>query len=300
MFSTPKQTIVTFKKKGYFIMIKLGKQQTLTAARKSDFGMYLYDANSSREDQVLLPKGQVPTDMSIGDEISVFIYKDSEDRLIATTTTPALTLGEIALLPVVQTTNIGAFLDWGLAKDLFLPFKEQTRALKEGDKILVGLYTDKSNRLCATMKIYDFLDIDSPYKKDDTVYGHVYELSDNFGVFIAVDDRYSALLPKQEVYDTFKPGDSICARVRSVREDGKLTLSIREKSFVQMDADAQFIYERLTSSHKGMLPFHDKTDAEIIKREFHLSKNAFKRAIGRLMKEGKIRIEKDGIYLKRS
>lgn len=280
-------------------MIKLGKTQTLAVARKSDFGVYLYDPYGSREDQILLPKGQVPAGMGVEDEIDVFVYKDSEDRMIATTTVPALELGQVACLTVIQTTKIGAFLDWGLAKDLLLPFKEQTKQVREGDEILVALYTDKSNRLCATMKIYDFLRTDSPYKQDDKVSGHVYELSDNFGVFVAIDDIYSALLPKQEVFETYMPGDLIEARVRSVREDGKITLSVREKSFLQMDADSQFIYERLCSSHTGMLPFHDKTDAEIIKREFHLSKNAFKRAIGRLFKEGRIRIEKDGIYLNR-
>lgn len=278
-------------------MIKLGKTQTLAVARKSDFGVYLYDPYASREDQILLPKGQVPAGMNVEDEIDVFVYKDSEDRLIATTSVPALELGQIAMLTVLETTSIGAFLDWGLTKDLLLPFKEQTKQVKERDQVLVALYTDKSNRLCATMKIYDFLSTDSPYKKDDKVSGHVYELSDNFGVFIAIDDKYSALLPKQEVFENYQPGDFIEARIREIRPDGKITLSTREKSFMQMDADSQFIYERLCSSHTGMLPFHDKTDAEIIKREFHLSKNAFKRAIGRLFKEGRIRIEKDGIYL---
>lgn len=278
-------------------MIKLGKTQTLAVARKSDYGVYLYDPYGSREDQVLLPKNQVPAHIQPEDELSVFIYKDSEDRMIATTTTPALELGQVKLLTVLQTTAIGAFLDWGLAKDLLLPFKEQTKQVREGDQILVALYTDKSNRLCATMKIYDFLSTDSPYHKDDVVTGHVYELSDNFGVFVAVDDTYSALIPKQEVFETYSPGDSIEARIREVRKDGKLTLSVRAKSFIQMDSDSQFVYERLASSPKGMLPFHDKTDAEIIKREFHMSKNAFKRAIGRLLKQGRIRIENDGIYI---
>lgn len=280
-------------------MIKLGKTQTLQVARRSDFGVYLFDENSSREDQVLLPKGQVPDELQVGDNIEVFIYKDSEDRFIATTATPALELGEIALLPVVQTTSIGAFLNWGLAKDLLLPFKEQTKTVYEGDQVLVALYTDKSNRLCATMKIYEYLSSDAPYQKDDSVCGHVYELSNNFGVFVAVDDKYSALLPKQEVFKNFSPGDEIRARVRDVRPDGKLTLTVREKVAVQINTDSQLIYERLIESQKQMLPFHDKTDAEVIKREFGLSKNAFKRAIGHLMKEGKITISNDGIYLKK-
>lgn len=280
-------------------MIKLGKTQTLAVARKADFGVYLYDPYGSREDQILLPKNQVPSGMEVEDEIDVFVYKDSEDRMIATTSTPALELGQVALLTVSQVTKIGAFLSWGLTKDLLLPFKEQTKQVREGEEVLVGLYTDKSNRLAATMKVYDFLDTSSPYKKDDIVSGHVYELSDNFGVFVAVDDKYSALLPKQEVFEPFTPGDFIEARIRSIREDGKITLTVREPGYVQMDADSQFVYERLCSTHTGMLPFHDKTDAEIIKREFHLSKNAFKRAIGHLYKEGRIRIEKDGIYLVR-
>ena len=278
-------------------MIKLGKTQTLQVARRSDFGVYLYDPSASREDQVLLPKGQVPSDLEIDDSISVFIYKDSEDRFIATTATPDIELGQVRLLTVAETTPIGAFLQWGLTKDLLLPFKEQTKSLTVGEQILVALYVDKSNRLCATMKIYDYLETNSSYQKDDTVTGTVYELSDNFGVFVAIDNKYSALIPKQQVFKKFVPGDIITGRVTNVREDGKLTLSLREKSFLQMDDDASLIYDKLLASKKGMLPFHDKTDAEIIKREFQLSKNAFKRAIGRLMKEGKIRIEKDGIYL---
>ena len=278
-------------------MIKLGKTQLLQVARRSDFGVYLYDPTASREDQVLLPKGQVPSDLEIEDSISVFIYKDSEDRFIATTATPAIELGQVRLLTVAETTAIGAFLQWGLTKDLLLPFKEQTKSLNPGDQILVALYIDKSNRLCATMKIYDYLESNSPYKKDDMVTGMVYELSDNFGVFVAVDNKYSALIPKQQVFKKFKPGDTVTGRVTNVRDDGKLTISLREKSFLQMDDDANAIYEAILASKNGMLPFHDKTDSEIIKREFQLSKNAFKRAIGRLMKDGKIRIEKDGIYL---
>ena len=278
-------------------MIKLGKTQLLQVARRSDFGVYLYDPTASREDQVLLPKGQVPSDLEIEDSISVFIYKDSEDRFIATTATPAIELGQVRLLTVAETTAIGAFLQWGLTKDLLLPFKEQTKSLNPGDQILVALYIDKSNRLCATMKIYDYLESNSPYKKDDMVTGMVYELSDNFGVFVAVDNKYSALIPKQQVFKKFKHGDTVTGRVTNVRDDGKLTISLREKSFLQMDDDANAIYEAILASKNGMLPFHDKTDSEIIKREFQLSKNAFKRAIGRLMKDGKIRIEKDGIYL---
>lgn len=278
-------------------MIKLGKTQTLQVARHSDFGVYLFDSNSSREDQILLPKGQVPEGLDVDDKISVFVYKDTKDRFIATTETPALELGEVALLTVEQVTEIGAFLQWGLLKDLLLPFKEQTKEVKAGEEVLVALYVDKTNRLCATMKLYDFLSTNSPYKRGDTVQARVYEINNSFGVFLAVDNQYSALIPKQQVFQPLIPGMEVTARVNQLRDDGKLTLCLQEKSFIQMDEDAKNIYDRLSNSPKGMLPFHDKTDPEIIKREFHISKNAFKRAIGRLMKEKKIRIEKDGIYL---
>lgn len=275
-------------------MIKLGITQTLEAVRKSDFGMYLSSLDGSKEEQVLLPKNQVPDALSPGDSIEVFIYKDSEDRLIATTTTPALELGQLACLKVVEVNSIGAFLDWGLAKDLLLPFKEQTKRVATNDEVLVSLYVDKSNRLCATMNVYEFLETASPYQKDDRVRGTVYESSDEFGIFVAVDNRYSALIPRIEVFHDLKAGDCIEARVTSVREDGKLNLSLREKTFIQMDADSELIYQKLLEQN-GFLPFHDKSDPEIIKREFGLSKNAFKRAIGRLLKEKKIVLEPKGI-----
>lgn len=277
-------------------MLKLGQTQILEVVKTTDFGVYLSDPKSTNQEKVLLPKNQVPPDLKINNEIEVFLYKDSEDRLIATTTIPPLTLGNVALLKVKEVSSIGAFLDWGLAKDLLLPFKEQTIRVKTNDLVVVALYIDKSSRLCATMKIYDYLRTDSPYQKDDRVIGTVYEVSDEFGVFVAVDNLYSGLIPKKEVYHTFKPGDSVEARITAVKPDGKLDLSIREKAFVQLEEDASLIFEKL-KEEGGSLPFHDKTDAAIIKSEFNLSKNAFKRAIGHLMKEKKITITSSGIFM---
>lgn len=153
----------------------LGKKQMLRVVKLVDFGVYL----GTEEEKVLLPKKQVPEGTKTGDELEVFLYKDSSDRLIATTAEPALTLGALAVLPVADTGRVGAFLEWGLEKDLLLPFKEQTAMVEKGDKVLVALYVDKSRRLCATMKVYDRLLTDSPYKKDDHVSGTVYEFSDN-------------------------------------------------------------------------------------------------------------------------
>ena len=266
--------------------MRLGEKQVLTVVKKVDFGVYL----GSDEERVLLPKKQVPEGIEAGDPIEVFLYKDSSDRMIATTKEPKITLGQLAVLEVVDVGRIGAFLDWGLEKDLLLPFKEQTSKVEKGDRCLVSLYIDKSGRLCATMKVYPLLRTDSSYKKDDTVNGTVYEISRDFGVFVAVDDCYSALIPKREVYGRMYIGQQIEARVAAVKADGKLDLSVRSRIPEQMDADAQKIMERLEKSG-GVLPFTDKADPERIRDEFGMSKAAFKRAVGRLMKQGKIRID---------
>ena len=266
--------------------MRLGEKQVLTVVKKVDFGVYL----GSDEERVLLPKKQVPEEIEVGDPVEVFLYKDSSDRMIATTKEPKLTLGNLAVLEVVDEGRIGAFLDWGLEKDLLLPFKEQTTKVEKGDRCLVSLYIDKSGRLCATMKVYPLLRTDSPYKKDDTVRGTVYEISRDFGVFVAVDDRFSALIPRREVYGRMYIGQQIEARVAAVKADGKLDLSVRGRIPEQMDADAQKIMDRIEKSGGG-LPFTDKADPERIRDEFGMSKAAFKRAVGRLLKQGKVRID---------
>ena len=216
--------------------------------------------------------------------------------MIATTQMPKIMLGELRVLKVVDTGRIGAFLDWGLPKDLLLPFKEQTAKVSKGDEVLSALYVDKTGRLCATMKLYERLSTDSDYKKDDEVWGTVYEISDNFGVFVAVENRYSGLIPKREDFGNMKVGDMVTARVTKVLEDGKLDLSVRKKAFLQMDEDARMLLKKM-KSNGGKLPFTDKSDAESIKKELGLSKNAFKRAVGRLLKEQKIRISEKGIEI---
>ena len=273
--------------------MRLGKTQVLTVVKKVDFGVYL----GSDEERVLLPKKQVPAGIEPGDPIEVFLYKDSDDRLIATTNIPKLELGELAVLTVADTNRFGAFLDWGLEKDLFLPFKQQTTKLEKGDRCLVSLYIDKSERLCATMKIYDLLRTDSPYQKDDMVEGTVYGTSAEFGVFVAVDNIYSALIPKKEVYGHWKIGQTVNARITDVKADGKLDLSVRDKIPMQMNKDADMIWERL-QAYGGELPFNDKADPQLIQKEFNLSKNAFKRAVGKLLKEGKIVIGEKNIKVK--
>lgn len=277
-------------------MIELGKKQKLTVIKKVDFGVYLADVKENAEDKVLLPIKQVPEDTQINDEITVFVYRDSKDRLIATIKEPMLQVGEFALLTVKQVGKIGAFLDWGLEKDLLLPYKEQTGQLKAGDECLVALYIDKSNRLCATMKVYHYLGTGSPYHKDDKVEGIVYEISKNFGVFVAIDDRYSALIPKSEPAEGIRVGDRICARVTEVKTDGKLSLSIREKAYIQMNADAEKLLT-LLKEQGGHLAVGDKSDPEKIREITGMSKNEFKKAVGNLYKQRMIVPEKESIRL---
>lgn len=267
--------------------MKLGEYQELYYVKKVDFGIYLSESMNS-EERVLLPTKQVPSGISVGETVRVFLYKDSKDRLIATTNHPKLTLEGLAVLTVKEIGKIGAFLDWGLEKDLFLPFKQMTQKVEAGDEVLVSLYVDKSDRLCATMKgLYHLLSKKSPYQKDDIVTGRVYEVSDNFGTFVAVDDTYSARIPKHEDSSFLRIGDVIEAKVTAVKPDGKLDITLREKAHIQMNTDSEKILE-LLDSYAGVLPFSEKASPEVIKRETGLSKNAFKRAIGHLYKERKI------------
>lgn len=274
--------------------MKLGEKQKLVIVKKVDFGLYLAE-EGKEENRVLLPLKQAPQERGIGDELEVFLYKDSKDRMIATTREPVLTLGGTAVLKVLEVGEIGAFLDWGLEKDLFLPYKEMTAKVKPGDEILVTLYIDKSERLCASMKgLYHLLRKDSPYQKDDEVCGRIYEFSERFGTFVAVDDTFSAMLPVFEDCSRLRIGDTVTARIVNIKPDGKLDLSFRKKAYLQMDADADKVM-KVIEEYAGVLPFNDKASPEVIKKETQMSKNAFKRAVGRLYKEHKIEITERSI-----
>ena len=243
--------------------MKLGELQTLKVEKTVPFGIYLV-GEDPEEGRVLLPRSQVPEGISEGDELEVFLYKDSEDRMIATRRKPKLMLHQVGYLTVLQVGRIGAFLDWGLDKDLLLPFHEQPRErVKEGQEVLVAVYLDKSERLCATM-----------------------------------DSMYSALIPKRELVRDLHVGDVISARVTAVKPDGKLDLSIREKAPLQMDRDMDRIMARMTANG-GLLPFNDRVAPEIIREQMQMSKNEFKRAVGHLLKLGKIEIGSDHIKIKK-
>ena len=277
-------------------MIKLGEIQKLEILRKTPIGAYLNTKIDRDKVDILLPKNQVSEEMKIGEEIEVFVYKDSEDRIISTIKKPKIIIGEISTLRVIEITNIGAFLDWGLEKDLFLPFREQVGKVIKDGTYLVGLYVDSSNRLCATMNIYNLLSSESPYLKNDRVCGTVYNISKEMGVFIAVDNKYQGLIPNKELYINLTEGDNLELRVKKVRSDGKLELSLRKEGYNEIEGDAQKILDRL-KLNSGKLLINDKSSPEKVKNELNMSKAAFKRAIGRLMKEGAIKIMEKGIEM---
>jgi hypothetical protein len=276
--------------------MRLGEYQTLTIVKKVEFGVYLSE-NTDSPEKVLLPKSQVPPEAKIGDHLEVFLYRDSRDRMIATCAKPKLTLGGLAVLTVLQVGKIGAFLDWGLEKDLFLPYKEMQGKVQQGDEVLVTLYIDKSSRLCASMKhLYGLLSTDAPYEKGETVQGRVYEFGHDFGTFVAVDDRYSAMISRSEDTSDLKVGDIIEARVTAVKEDGKLDITRRANKEDQIGEDAVKVL-RVLEEYAGVLPFNDKASPETVMREMQMSKAAFKRAVGRLYKERKIEITEKSIRL---
>lgn len=273
-------------------MIKLGELNYLKVVKKTEHGLYLADP-SNPDERVLLPNKQA-AGLNISDETEAFIYKDSSDRLIATKETPLIMLHKVALLKVTDVGKIGAFVDWGLEKDLLLPFREQSKKINKDEEVLVALYIDKTGRLALTMNVYEYLDTDSPYKTGDIVSGRVYLISERFGAFVAVDDKYSALIPRKELFTEVKVGKIIDARVTEIKSDGKITLSIRKKAYEQMDEDAEQVM-KVIDEFDGVLPFSDKAEPEVIKRELNMSKNQFKRAVGRLYKERRVEITEHSI-----
>lgn len=276
--------------------MNIGAWNTLKVIRSKEHGIYLGDKDSKTADTVLLPRKQVPEGVKAGAMLNVFIYRDSQDRLIATTNKPYITMGEIKRLTVKNVTSIGAFMDWGLEKDILLPFKEQTAKVTEGKQYLVRMYADKSGRLCVSMKLYGYLEPISGYEEGQSFTGIVYEYKKGLGAFVAIDDKYSGLIHESELYGKVMVGDEVSGRIVKVREDGKVDLAIRALAYKQLNEDSEMVYDIIKSYH-GVLPFTDKADKDIIKREFGLSKNAFKRAIGHLLKEGKIVIKEKTIEI---
>ncbi|KGP74797.1 RNA-binding protein [Desulfosporosinus sp. Tol-M] len=273
-------------------MIEIGKIQNLKIANFTSFGAYLDAGTGIRRDNILLPKKQVPESAQEGDELEVFIYRDSEERLIATRKKPLAQLGDLAYLKVSAKTSIGAFLDIGLERGLLLPFQEQKYPLQVGKGYLVKVYLDKSQRLSATTEIYEYLSAESPYQKNDKIGGTVYAVNLDIGAFVAVDNKFLGLIPVNEYFSELREGDQVEARVIRVREDGKLDLSLRDLSYIQIDNDTLKILQGI-KNHEGFLALNDHSSPLEIQSRLQISKAAFKRALGRLLKEKKV-MQTDG------
>lgn len=275
-------------------MIELGKFQTLYVKKAASCGVYLAESSAASTKMVLLPKKHAPANVKVGDSVHVFIYRDSEDRLIATTYKPKITIGQIAELTVVHSDKNGVFLDMGLERDLFLPFAQQTKDLCVGERALVAMYIDKSDRLCATMKLFDHLRTDSSYQVGERTIGTVYLVHKELGIFVAVDNQYAGIIYSQNICDIPAIGDRIDVTIQKIHPDGKLVLSNRQAPKLQITSHAEAIWVWL-SQNKGVIPFNDKADPMVIRNAFNMSKADFKRAIGRLLKEGKVVIKENSI-----
>ena len=276
--------------------MKLGTKQKMTVERVGEHGAFLAETPGDRQ-TVLLPGSELRREhreLETGDEFEVFLYKDTEDRPTATLKTPKIELGGFAPLKVKTVTGIGAFLDWGLDKDLLLPYSEQTVKVMQGRDYLVSLYEDKSGRLAATMKVYPLLATDSKYKKGDWTEGYVYQINPELGAFLAVDNRYNGMIRKEDLNETVKNGRTVRVRVTGIRKDGKLMLSPVKKAYKEIGHDAESVLTALNLS-RGFLPYNDKSDAEEIRQAFGISKGAFKKALGHLLKEGLVEQTEDGI-----
>ncbi|MBC2855801.1 MAG: S1-like domain-containing RNA-binding protein [Cetobacterium sp.] len=277
-------------------MVKIGKRQSMKINNFTSIGAYLDGGTDDVNDNILLPNNELEgrDELLVGDEVDVMIYRDSEDRLVATFRKTAATMGTLAKLKVMDVNpKLGAFLDWGLKKELLLPFSQIVGEIKVGQEVLVGIYEDSKNRLSATMKIYSFLMPNGKYEKNDMVEGTVYRVDEELGVFVAVDDRYYGLIPKNECFKNLKVGNTVEARIVRVREDGKLDLAPRALAHIQMSDDAEIILEkmRLLKEH---FKFTDSSSPESIQQYFGISKKAFKRAVGSLLKAEKIEKNENG------
>lgn len=276
-------------------MIRIGQYNTLEVVKQVDFGVFLDGGDDFGN--ILLPKASVPSGTALGDKLDVFIYFDSNDEIIATTTEPFAKVGDFALLRVVGTCTIGAFVDWGLTKDLLVPFSEQRRRLEEGQDIMVRVYTDKaSGRIVGTTKFNRFLDkTPANYTLGQEVQVQIAEVTD-LGYKAVIEGQHWGLLFKTESFGKLFPGKKLKAYIREIRPDGKINLSLQKAGRGKVDDLADKVLTTLARKG-GFIPLSDKSTPEAIFKEFRTSKATFKNTIGGLYKKGLIVIERDGIRL---
>ncbi|MCI5726441.1 MAG: S1-like domain-containing RNA-binding protein [Clostridium sp.] len=276
-------------------MIKIGEYNELKVDRQTEFGYYLVD---NEKNSVLLPNGSLNgNSINIDEMVNAFIYRDSQERIIATLKQPLIKVGEVAYLKIVGNSNFGAFADMGLERDIFIPLKEQKFKLVTGKSYLLYAYVDKTGRLAATTYVDSYIDIGEGYKVDDEVEVITYGKGGEKTIRVAIDGKYQAIILGNEHYKSIFPGDKLKVRVKKIYEDGVVGVTPRKK---RLDAREE-IKERIMlalAENDGMIPYNDKTSPEIIKENFFTSKNYFKMALGALMKEGKIYQDEEGTKLK--
>jgi len=274
--------------------MKIGQFNTLTIDRDTQVGLFL---TNGKED-VLLPNKYVPKVFEIGEEITVFVYLDHEERPVATTLVPYIFLNEFALLRVNYTNQIGAFMDWGMEKDILVPFKEQARPMEKGKRYLVYLYMDeKTNRLVASSKTNQFLDNENitveKGEEVDLIISHITDI----GINVIINQKHKGLVYKDEVYDdSIRTGDKMKGYIKTIRPDGKIDVSLHKQGFENIEPNSEIILNELRAS-RGFLRLNDNSNPEDIKTVLKMSKKTFKKAIGHLYKEKLIEIKDDGIYL---
>jgi predicted RNA-binding protein (virulence factor B family) len=274
-------------------MLKIGDYNELEVVKETDFGIYL----GSDEGEILLPRKYVPEGLKIGDKIEVFIYKDSQDRLIATTVTPKAKVGEIAYLEVKDTNRYGAFLDWGLEKDLLVPFGEQKIRMTAGNKYFVKVYLDtETNRITASSRISKHLkNVIEDLKEGQEVDLLVYKFTE-LGASVIINNEYMGMVYKNDIYQRIDVGDSLTGYIAKIREDNKIDVTIRGKGFNKVVDSKEIILQKL-KENGGFLSITDKSSPETIEKILEMSKNTFKKAVGGLYKQRKIDITEDGIKL---
>ncbi|MEN9323316.1 MAG: hypothetical protein RL699_1096 [Bacteroidota bacterium] len=277
-------------------MIAIGQYNTLTVLRDTKVGLYLGEA--AEDTGILLPNKYVPNDIKVGDSLVVFVYLDHEERPVATTLAPYILLNEFALLRVNYVNQVGAFLDWGLEKDLFVPFAAQARPMEKGKRYLVYMFMDpKSNRLVASSKTNQFLSNDElTVNQGDEVELIVSHITD-IGINVIINEQHKGLLYKDEVYDdAIRTGDRLRGYIKHIRPDNKIDVSLQAFGYQKVEPNAQYILDELKAS-RGFLRLHDNSHPEDIKSVLKMSKKTFKKAIGALYKDKLIEIKEDGIYL---
>lgn len=277
-------------------MIKIGQYNTLKVSRTVAFGVYLTDGSPT---EILLPTRYLPESISVGDELTVFIYRDNENRLIATTERPYATVGEFAYLQVSQVNEVGAFLDWGIMKDILVPFREQKSRMRTGGIYLVYVYLDHATqRVVASAKVERFIGNVLPhYRRGDKVTALVTEHIPGVGYRVIVDNLHYGMIYENEIYTPVEVEMSLTAYVKQVRDDCKIDLTLGQPGENRISEVSEAVIKALENSPAGSLPVGDKSTPEEIKRLFHCSKKDFKKAIGHLYRDHKIILSESGITL---